>query len=576
MYTKSNAIAGTDRQRRDSRKALVISMPDFLIDGTAAAYPQRSFDAVVIGAGVAGLTFALQLPADRRVLLLTKGELGESNTRYAQGGLSAAVGDDDSPRLHEADTLAAGAGLCDPEAVRVLVDGAPQAVEWLIGIGARFDRDAGGNILLGREAAHSRRRVLHAGGDATGAEIERALVAEARRRANIEVWPHAFAIDLIVEAGAVAGALIEDAHGARWRCLAPVTAIAAGGAGQIWLTTSNPSGATADGLAMAIRAGATIADCEFVQFHPTVLALTGWEAFLVSEAVRGEGAYLRNSAGERFMQVEHPLAELAPRDVVARGIHRQLVDGNDAFLDVRHLDSAEIRSRFPTIARQLAARGLDLASDLIPVAPAAHYFMGGIVADVDGTTSLPGLLALGEASCTGIHGANRLASNSLLEGLVFGRLAAERVASENAPVPAANQATELVQTGHQIADTGPGRTAALRSAAQRLMSEYVGVDRDAPGLRAALGGLAELAGAAASLGGSQPEIELTNMITAAQAITGAALHRAESRGAHYRSDAPVTDPALDGQHALRDGGTGAWRYGALDEAFAPATSSVSR
>ena len=236
-------------------------MPDMLIDpAVTATYPERSFDAVVIGAGVAGLTFALQMPADRRVLLLTKGELGESNTRYAQGGLSAAVGADDSPRLHEADTLAAGAGLCDPEAVRVLVDGAPEAVEWLIDIGAQFDRDATGKILLGREAAHSRRRVLHAGGDATGAEIERALVVEARRRPNIDVWHFAFAIDLIADNGMVTGALIEDERGVRWRCESPVTVIAAGGAGQIWATTSNPPGATADGLAMAIRAGAMVAD----------------------------------------------------------------------------------------------------------------------------------------------------------------------------------------------------------------------------------------------------------------------------------------------------------------------------
>jgi L-aspartate oxidase len=552
-------------------------MTHMLIDpATAATYPRRMDNAVVIGAGVAGLTFALHLPADRRVLLLTKGELGESNTRYAQGGLSAAVGEDDSPRLHEADTLSAGAGLCDPDAVRVLVDGAPQAVEWLISIGAQFDRDATGNILLGREAAHSRRRVLHAGGDATGAEIERALVAEARRRPNIEVWHFAFALDLIVEHGAVVGALIEDEHGQRWQCDAPVTVIAAGGAGQLWSTTSNPSGATADGLAMAIRAGATVADCEFVQFHPTVLALTGWDAFLVSEAVRGEGAYLRNDAGERFMIAEHPLAELAPRDVVARGIHRQLKAGKGACLDVRHLDAGEIRARFPTIARELATRGLDLATDLIPVAPAAHYFMGGIAANDDGATSLPGLLALGEASCTGIHGANRLASNSLLEGLVFGRFAAERAARLHDPVTRSAPAAGPATGGEHLRDQNPARTAELRGRAQALMSEDVGVDRNAAGMQAALVGLSTLADEARRLGRSQPEIEVINMITSAQAIAGAALHRLESRGAHYRSDAPATNPALDGQHSLLDGGADAWRYGALSDAFAPVVTGTRR
>jgi L-aspartate oxidase len=418
--------------------------------------------------------------------------------------------------------------------------------------------------------------VLHAGGDATGAEIERALVAEARRRPNIEVWHFAFALDLIVEHGAVVGALIEDEHGQRWQCDAPVTVIAAGGAGQLWSTTSNPSGATADGLAMAIRAGATVADCEFVQFHPTVLALTGWDAFLVSEAVRGEGAYLRNDAGERFMIAEHPLAELAPRDVVARGIHRQLKAGKGACLDVRHLDAGEIRARFPTIARELATRGLDLATDLIPVAPAAHYFMGGIAANDDGATSLPGLLALGEASCTGIHGANRLASNSLLEGLVFGRFAAERAARLHDPVTRSAPAAGPATGGEHLRDQNPARTAELRGRAQALMSEDVGVDRNAAGMQAALVGLSTLADEARRLGLSQPEIEVINMITSGQAIAGAALHRLESRGAHYRSDAPATNPALDGQHSLLDGGADAWRYGALSDAFAPVVTGTLR
>ncbi len=538
-----------------------------------AALPIRQFDAVIIGAGVAGLTLALKLPRDRQILLVTKGELGESNTRYAQGGLSAAVGEDDSPRLHEADTLSAGAGLCDPDAVRTLVDGAPEAVRWLIEIGAQFDRDAGGNILLGREAAHSRRRVLHAGGDATGAEIERALVAAARTRENLTVWSHAFAIDLIVDAGQAIGVVIEDGAGHRFRCHAPATVIAAGGAGQIWSTTSNPPGATADGLAMAIRAGVTIADCEFVQFHPTVIALPGYAAFLVSEAVRGEGAYLRDDRGERFMVDEHPLAELAPRDVVARGIHHQLAEGNGAYLDLRHLDAAEMRERFPTIGNALAARGVDLTADLIPVAPAAHYFMGGVVAGTNGATSMPGLYALGEASCTGIHGANRLASNSLLEGLVFGAETALEIAERYAPV------ARFQSNGAGIAAPTDSDSGAeiLRAAVQEIMTAQAGVERDAAGLAQAIAALTALESRGDAARVSRGQIESWNLATAAQAIAGAALHRAESRGAHFRGDFPALNPALDGKHSLSSDAVD-WFYGSLESALpAPAerTAGVS-
>ena len=535
-----------------------------------ASLPARTYDAIVVGAGVAGLTFALQLPENRRVALITKGELGESNTRYAQGGLSAAISPDDSPRFHEQDTLIAGAGLSDPDAVRTLVDGAPEAVEWLISIGANFDRDAGGTILLGREAAHSHRRVLHAGGDATGAEIERALVAEARRRTNIDFWPHSFAIDLVREGSRVTGLLIEDQTGLIKRLEAPVTVIAAGGAGQVWATTSNPLGATADGLAMAIRAGAVIADCEFVQFHPTVLSLESATAFLVSEAVRGEGAVLRNDAGTRFMLDEHPQAELAPRDVVARGIHRQLIhnpDGN-VYLDLRALDPKAVAERFPTIARELQKRGLDLAHDLIPVAPAAHYFMGGLAASADGRTSLDGLLALGEASCTGVHGANRLASNSLLEGLVFGALSAGRVSRDYAPIASGyEQSTRGIATSH-----GDDSLAiALRGSVQETMSDNVGVERDAAGLCKAIDMLLQFANQAEELPLTRSGLESRNLLTSATAIATAALHRQESRGAQFRSDFPTIEPSLDGCHSLLNPIDQQWRYGSLAEAWEGAT-----
>jgi L-aspartate oxidase len=359
---------------------------------------------------------------------------------------------------------------------------------------------------------------------------------------------------------------------------APVTVLAAGGAGHLWATTSNPEGATADGLAMALRAGATVADTEFVQFHPTVLALPREAPFLVSEAVRGEGAYLRNAASERFMTAVHPLAELAPRDVVARAIHGQMAldDRDHVDLDLRHLDHEAMRERFPTITRELAARGLDLATDLIPVAPAAHYFIGGVAASVEGITSLPGLLAFGEAAATGIHGANRLASNSLLEGLVFGMAGADRLArawprlSEPALVPASAPATEeTTLTRDEIAS--------LRTRLQRAMSRHVGVVRDAAGLAQARETVdaiaAELRGrGAAGTPASDTETrrafwELHNLVDAARAVITAADHRQESRGAHYRADYPEPNPALDGQHSLSTG-DGSFRYGAVADALA--------
>jgi L-aspartate oxidase len=545
-----------------------------------SALPSQHYDVIVIGAGVAGLAFTLSLPPELRVALLTKGVLGESNTRYAQGGLSAAVGSDDSPALHAVDTLAAGAGLSDPETVARLVEGAPNAVRWLVAFGAHFDAGPDGEILLGREAAHSRRRVLHAGGDATGAEIERALVARVREDRNVDIYPGAFVVDLVVADGRCRGVLAELEPGGPLTLIdAPVTVLAAGGAGHLWATTSNPEGATADGLAMALRAGATVADTEFVQFHPTVLALPGEVPFLVSEAVRGEGAYLRDAGGERFMTAVHPLAELAPRDVVARAIHRQMAldDRDHVDLDLRHLDPEEMRRRFPTITRELAARGLDLATDLIPVAPAAHYFIGGIAASPEGITSLPGLLAFGEASATGVHGANRLASNSLLEGLVFGTAGADQLAREW-PRLAAEPGLESVSVSPAEEPALPlDEIAALRARLQRAMSRHVGVVRDAAGLARARKEIEAIAAELREGSATEPPVsdartrrafwELCNLVDAAQAVIAAADHRRESRGAHSRADFPEPDPSLDGQHSLR-AADGSFRYGAVAEAYA--------
>jgi L-aspartate oxidase len=539
---------------------------------------RASYDVIVVGAGVAGLAFTLSLPADLRVALLTKGALGESNTRYAQGGLSAAVGPDDSPELHAQDTLAAGAGLSDVEAVNTLVAGAPEAVRWLTSLGAAFDTGPNGEVLLGREAAHSRRRVLHAGGDATGAEIERALVARVREDVNVDVFAGAFVVDLVVVDGRCRGVIAELQSGEELTFLeAPVTVLAAGGAGHLWATTSNPLGATADGLAMAVRAGVAVADTEFVQFHPTVLALPGATPFLVSEAVRGEGAYLRDAAGERFMLGNHHLAELAPRDVVARGIQQQMAkDQRDHVdLDLRHLDPEEVRARFPTITSELSSRGLDLATDLIPVAPAAHYFIGGVVADTEGHTSLPGLLAFGEAASTGIHGANRLASNSLLEGLVFGMAGADRLAHDW-PLIAAEAASLPPVPDPAVPEVGLGGDAeALRRQLQRIMSQDVAVVRSAEGLaraRAAIDAIAAEANAqvGAPQAAQRERWELRNLIDAARAVIDNAAFREESRGAHYREDFPAPDPELEGQHTLR-GEDGSLRFGKLADALPSAT-----
>src|SRR5712692_11047470 len=375
----------------------------------------QSYDVAIIGGGIAGLSVALRLPEHLRVALFTKGQLGESNTRYAQGGLTVALGADDSPDLHFQDTLAAGAGHCDPEAVRVLVEQAPAAVRWLMQMGVRFDRAQPGSdahatsdgFLLGREAAHSRWRVLHAGGDATGAEIERALMTAVRKRSSIVLYEETYVRSLQVENGVCTGLEALDRNGQAFTVEAQATILANGGAGGLWLHSSNPAGATADGLALAWRAGAALTDLEFMQFHPTVLVVGG--SHLVSEAVRGEGAYLRNHAGERFMPRYHALAELAPRDVVARSILSEMLsEGTDCqYLDLRHLPAERMHERFPTISAICRKYGLDLARDLLPVAPAAHYCMGGVMVDMYGHTTLDGLYAVGEVACTGVHGANR-------------------------------------------------------------------------------------------------------------------------------------------------------------------------
>jgi len=518
-------------------------------------HDRREADIVIVGAGIAGLAFALRLSERLQVIVVTKGSLGESNTRYAQGGLAAAVGSDDHPDLHFQDTMTAGAGLCDEDAVRVLVDGAPDAVRWLLDRGAQFDVEYG-KLALGREAAHSRRRVLHAGGDATGAEIERALVARLRSRPRVTILEHTMATDLLVtDRGTCAGVIVQTGKGCdRTLLSARITVLANGGAGQLWAVTSNPQGATGDGIAMAMRAGLRVADLEFTQFHPTVLTGNGYEPFLVSEAVRGEGAYLRSAAGERFMLADHPLAELAPRDVVARSIQRQMAIDSDkpVYLDLRHLNPGLVRMRFPTIAERLHHYGLDLSTDLIPVAPAAHYFIGGVVANTVGETSMDGLLALGEVSCTGVHGANRLASNSLLEGLVFGLRAADQINESTiegtrlGDHPVVNPPND----GMVESALDDGSVIEVKRSIQQIMSSDVAVVRSAASLDDALARLSAFETDPSLLQGTRHAFELRNLLLLAREVASAALEREESRGGHYREDFPNPQHALDGRHQV--------------------------
>ncbi|MCM3779398.1 L-aspartate oxidase [Microbacterium hydrocarbonoxydans] len=485
---------------------------------------------VVVGSGIAGLIAALHAAeAGHGVTLLTKGAIGDGCTGYAQGGVAGVYGTDDSAEQHAADTLSAGAGLADAEAVDVLVQGAAARIAELIARGVAFDRDADGRLLLGREAAHSHARIVHAGGDATGAAISRALVAAARRDARVAVLEHAMLVDLIVADGAVRGIrLLRD--GAAADLEADAVILATGGAGCLYAHTTNPEGTTGDGIAAAIRAGAAVADLEFVQFHPTVLAVGS--PFLISEAVRGEGATLVDDTGRRFVFDSHPDGELAPRDIVSRAIARQAAaQGSPVHLDATTLGATRLARRFPTIDRVTRERGLDWSAHPIPVTPAAHYLMGGVQTDLDGRTTLPGLLAVGEVARTGVHGANRLASNSLLEGAVFGARAA---AALTAPwielrVAAPPQPTTAPATADAPFD---------RVALQRLMWEHVGLLRDTDGLDVALAAVRAW-GAAATPPVTAQEHEDANLLLLAEATASAALARVDPIGAHYREPEPA-------------------------------------
>lgn len=487
---------------------------------------------VIVGGGLAGLFTALKL-APTPVTVVTPRPLGEgASSAWAQAGIAAAIGEGDSFETHAADTIRAGAGLCDKAVVDSVVREAPARVEDLLRYGVPFDRDLEGRLRQSREAAHSARRVIGVRGDQAGKAIMAALIEMARRTPSIAVLEEMNAVDLVVADGRVTGIYYAPsrAGGSRASRYLPARAVilATGGIGQLYDLTTNPAEARGDGIALAARAGAVIADPEFVQFHPTALDIGRHPAPLATEALRGEGATLVNAAGERFMLAAHPDAELAPRDVVARAVQAERAAGRGAYLDCRGKLGAEMAERFPTVHAACVSAGIDPATELIPIAPAAHYHMGGVMTDVNARSTIAGLWAVGEVACTGLHGANRLASNSLLEAVVMAARAAADVAENTLPLDPAEADRPPLEAPAYDPAVDPGQLAAL----QQIMTAHVGVIRSAASLIAALRGIEKLAAASPA---SSP---LANMTDAARFMAVAALRREESRGGHYRSDFP--------------------------------------
>ncbi|MBX3474752.1 MAG: L-aspartate oxidase [Planctomycetes bacterium] len=522
-------------------------MDRYLTSFDTAHMAHETVDVLVIGTGVAGLSAAIMAArGGAETLMVNKSALEESNTAYAKGGVAAVIASGDSIEAHVRDTLIAGDGLCDEKAVRDIVSGGRDSIDFLKSCGARFDLTPEGELDLGREGGHSGHRIVHAGGDATGAEIARALIAAARSEASLRAYKNTFVLDLLTHEGRCVGAIMMR-HNEPHVVYARTTILASGGAGQLFRESTNPQVATADGHAMVMRAGLTVYDMEMVQFHPTLLYVAGLERRLITEALRGHGAYLRNTAGERFMVSQHELAELAPRDVVSRAINRELRRTGDSavFLDVTHLDQADLRLKFPTFMQCCDDAGIDTSRQWVPIRPGPHYMIGGIRADTSGRTDMPGLLAVGEVTSTGLHGANRLASNSLLEGLVCGR-AAGRLAAEAGSLQGK---PPRILFERPIRNTRRIDIPDLTNAVKGGMWRYLGVEREERGMREFL---RQLQGWSRMLGENErrfpSEWQLENMLTVALAMCESALARQESRGVHFRTDFPHHSAPWQGRH----------------------------
>ena len=508
--------------------------------------PHHFTDILVIGGGVAGLRTALGIPESLRVMVVTKDEVRESNSTYAQGGIAGVLDPEDQFENHIADTLAAGKGLCDPEVVELMIREAPRRIAELVEWGTEFDQ-AFGSVALTREGGHSHPRIVHALGDATGREVMRAIIQATRTRTNVRIWQNSFTIDLLTHEGHCRGAIVADPRRGASLIWARATVLATGGAGQLFRETTNPSIATGDGHAVAYRAGAELRDMEFMQFHPTVLYIAGSSRHLVTEAIRGEGAYLRDRNGHRFMPEYNPAAELAPRDDVSRAIVAQMAKTQhpSVYLDLSHLDPAHVRHRFPGFDALCRGFDLDITRDPIPVRPGAHYMIGGVSVDHDARTTLPGLWAAGEVASSGLHGANRLASNSLLEGLVHGARAAEDIT--RLLLDDGNQRLEVPPILSQASIKGsrtPLDLADIRESLRALMWRSCGITRDRRGLTEAADQVEFWCRYALNQVFDDPTgWTLQNLLTVARLMIASALEREESRGVHTRSDYPDADPA---------------------------------
>ncbi len=516
--------------------------------------PHCFTDILVIGAGIAGLRAALDVPESLQVLVVTKDQVQQSNSAYAQGGIAGVLSPEDRFENHIEDTITAGGGLCDRAIVEKVVREAPEQIQRLIEWGTHFDLEEG-HLALTREGGHSHRRIVHALGDATGAEVMRAIIARARQARHIDIWDDTFTLDLLTHDGRCAGAVVwRPGHG-KMLLWAKQVILASGGAGMVYRETTNPPVATGDGMAAAWRAGAELRDMEFMQFHPTVLYVAGSSRFLISEAVRGEGAYLRDKNMERFMLAVDPRAELAPRDVVAQAIVRQMdkTKHPNVYLDLRHLEPALIHKRFPGIAKMCKSFGIDITSDLIPIRPGAHYMIGGVTVDEDGRTTLPGLWAAGEVTSSGLHGANRLASNSLLEGLVFGASCGRGAAAAGQAMP--DLFTALPIESRFVPETsGDLDVADITNSLRSLMVRHMGVVREAAGLEQAERDVNFWCRyVLAREFDHRAGWELQNLLTIARLMVDAARRREESRGVHFRADFPGRDDAHWQRHVVCPG-----------------------